>query len=72
MIKASARKPANLSVLSDRAARRPGLRHHDPQYRLSMTAATTMCNRNRQITEAKSGDQGLLVAIGDRLTTISP
>jgi hypothetical protein len=61
---------------SERVARSsrplPGLRHHDPQYRLPIVAATTTCNRNRQVISANSSDQGLLVAIEDRLETISP
>jgi hypothetical protein len=42
-------------VLPDRAARRPELRHHDPQYRLLMVPATTMCTRYPQVTAVIKG-----------------
>jgi hypothetical protein len=43
------------SMLPDRGARRPEFRHHDPQYRVSMLAATTTCTRYRQVTAAITG-----------------
>jgi hypothetical protein len=55
MIAGSARFRVKKSVLLDPAARRPGLRHHDPQDRLSMVAATTMCTRYRQVMTAIKG-----------------
>ncbi len=44
----------------------------DPPYRLPMVAATTMGNRNREVSWAYSSDHGEMVAIEDRLATISP
>jgi hypothetical protein len=43
------------SVLPDRAARRPEFRHHDPQYRVSILAATATCSRDPQVTAAITG-----------------
>jgi hypothetical protein len=37
-----------------------------------MVAPAIMGNRNRGVIWHDSGDQGLMVAIEDRLTTISP
>jgi hypothetical protein len=45
----------DLSLLPDRAARHPGRRHHDLQYRLSMVAPTTIRARYRQVSAAIKG-----------------
>jgi hypothetical protein len=60
------------SVLPDRAARGVGDGCDDPPCRLAMVAATTMGARNREVSWAYSSDHGEMVAIEDRLTTISP
>jgi hypothetical protein len=67
-----ARSPPPQSVLPDRAARGVGDGRDDPLYRLAMVAATTMGTRNRKVSWAYSSDQGEMVAIEDRLATISP
>jgi hypothetical protein len=47
------------TVVRERVARsrrrRPELRHHDPQYRASVVAATATCSRYRQVTAAIKG-----------------
>jgi hypothetical protein len=61
-----------MSVLPDRAARGIGDGRDDPPCRLAMVAATTIGARNREVSWAYSSDQGEMVAIEDRLATISP